>query len=67
MARKTAPKERKNRHFKDKQQTKLTANIVNNIESIMMEKASEHKKRMSIVKKPKVAIRSATAPLPKAL
>jgi hypothetical protein len=35
----SAPKVQKNRHFKDKQQQKLTATIANNIENLMMDKA----------------------------
>lgn len=39
----------------------MTAQINNNIESIMMEKAATHKKRMSVVKKPKAVARAAMA------
>ena len=53
MPRKLAPKKQKNRHFKDKQQMKLTATINNNIENLMMDKAQHHKKRMKVVKQAK--------------
>jgi len=35
----SAPQKQKNRHFKDKQQQKLTSTITNNIERLMMDKA----------------------------
>ena len=62
---------RKNRHmykqkgnmsYKDKKNHEMTAQIVNNIEKVMMEKAASQKFRMHVVKKIKVKARVATAP-----
>lgn len=53
MAKKRAPTKTKMGTFKLRENKKLTAKIFNNIETMMMDKASHGKKRLKIVKTPK--------------